>query len=243
MAGERRPVRGLVAAADVTLEVEAPRLRAAAGIAQRAEGNRELRAPAELAAQRLHLPGRIPVEVVAAAGTRLLERAVGCLLPLAGQLAVVLERVRVGGEDEPVLAVVISVEDHLEAVAVVEWRVAAALRDHDALRLAIVADDADVKRVGCVEDADLGLLGRRTAFLWRCLPEIGEYWRDGPGRVVEDVAVDRRRRLGAHRPGYRPFNGRGCRPRRRRDRRLQGSDGGQRQCGVREGRHAGGRAL
>ena len=71
LAGERRPERALVAPAHVALQVQAPLAAALAPVAQRGERDRELGAPAEVAAARLHDPRPVPVAVEAG------ERAAG----------------------------------------------------------------------------------------------------------------------------------------------------------------------
>ena len=78
LARQRRPVRLLVPVPDVALEVEAPRLRGARRVAQRAERDRELGGPAAVGDLRCHLPDAVPVQVEAAARAALLP-ALGAL--------------------------------------------------------------------------------------------------------------------------------------------------------------------
>ena len=160
-----------------------PHVWSAPRIAQRAERNGELGAPAVLVDLRAHVPRRVPVEVEAAA------RAPTAGWPpprppppwpslvtwpsysIAG---------RVGAEHEAVLPIAIGVEDHPEAVGVVEVGVAARVGDDDARGLAVVADDADVERVGREDDAHLGVLGGGLPFVGLLLPEAGDRRRAWP---------------------------------------------------------------
>ena len=111
----RRPVRRLVAAADVALEVDAPRLGGTGREPERPERNGELGAPPNLGDRRPHLPDAVPVLVEAAAGAARLASLAGpshaaAARPLVGELAVVfLSRGR-GSEDEAVLPVEEGVE-------------------------------------------------------------------------------------------------------------------------------------
>ena len=98
--------------------------------------------------------------------------------------------VRVGAEHEPVLLIVERVEDHAEAVAVVQRRVAPRLRRDDRRRRPVVADHADVQRVLGEPDAHLGALGRRLALVRGGLPEVAAGGHPCPRVVADHVAVD-----------------------------------------------------
>jgi hypothetical protein len=152
---KRRPVRRLVPAPDVSLKVDSPLLHVGRGIAKRAEGNRELRAPPALEHFRFNLPGPIPVDVEPSARTAGLSAAAGTAtastaapttaaasstaaaspsLSLADHLSVVLDSRRAGPEDKPVLAIAEGVEDDEEAIGVGERRVTAAFGADDEFR-------------------------------------------------------------------------------------------------------------
>ena len=182
------PERALVAPADVALEVDAPGLGASAGVAQGSERDGELRAPAEVAREGAHLPGAVPVAVEAVA------------LPVAADLAVVLDAGRVGAEDEAVLAVVVRVQHQLEAVGLVQGRVAAALRHDDAARLEVVADDTHVERVRAVAHTHLGALRGRLAFVGGGLLEAAQDGDPAPAGIVQHGPVEHG--LLGERPGH-----------------------------------------
>ena len=187
LARDGRPERALVAAADVPLEVHAPDLIGAAREAQRPERDRELRRPAGAVDGRAHFPRRVPVQVEAGARARHLRLArpeAAAALALIRDLTVVLDAGRVRAEDEPVEAVAVRVEDHPEAVGVVERRVAPRVRHDDRVGLAVVAHHPDVERVGGVDDPHLRPLRRRLPLVRLLLPEIG----DGRGRLPRGVA-------------------------------------------------------
>src|SRR5688500_19186053 len=100
-----------------------------------------------LARLRAHLPRRVPVDVesrAAAAGLPLAAALPAAALALIGDLTVVLDAGRIGAEHEAVLTIAIGVDDHLEAVGVVERRVAARVGDDDARRIAVVHHGAKV---------------------------------------------------------------------------------------------------
>ena len=174
-----------------------PHVCAVAGrIAQRAERNRELRGPAVLGDLRAHRPRRVPVDVEAragAAGLPLAEAKPAAALPFVGDLAVVLDAGRVGAEHEPVLPIAIRVEDHLEAVGVVQRRVAARIGDDDARRIGVVEHRADVERVRREHDPHFRSLRRRLPFVGLLLPEGRDRRRLRPRGIAEHIAVDGRR--------------------------------------------------
>ena len=121
LAGQRRPVDDLVAAADVPLDVHAPGLDLADGIAQGPERNGELGAPAGVRQRRAHLPYAVPVAVEPGAGaTRRGGAAPQATLPGVHHLPVVLLPRRAGAEDETALPVEEGVENDLDAVSIVE---------------------------------------------------------------------------------------------------------------------------
>ena len=128
-----------------------------------------------------------------AAGLPLADAQPAAALPFVGDLAVVLDAGRVGAEHEPVLAIAIGVDDHLEAVGVVHRRVAARVGDDDARRIAVVHHRADVERVGGEDDPHFGSLRRRLPFVGLLLPEGRDRRRLRPRGIAEHVAIDDRR--------------------------------------------------
>ena len=210
--GNRRPKRALVLAADVALEVDAPRLIGARGIPQRAERDRELGGPALIGGLRAHLPRRVPVDVESSAAAARLHLAAAlttAALAFVGDLGVVLDAGRIGAEHEPVLTIAIGVHDHLEAVGVVQRRIAARVRHDDAGRIAVVHDRTDIERVVGEDHADLGPLGHRLTLVGLLLGEPGDRSGLRPGRIAEDVTIERRRLWRARRGG--DIRGRGRR--------------------------------
>ena len=115
----------------------------AGGIAQRPERNRELGASSRVVGHRVRTV-QAPSQLRLKPPTRTRRTAAAppprpaAALPFVGHLAVVLDAGRVGAEDEAVLAVAVGVEDHPEAVGVVERRVAARVGHDDARRVAVV---------------------------------------------------------------------------------------------------------
>jgi len=105
-------------------------------------------------------------------------------------LAVVFDAGGVGAEHEAVAPVLERVEDDLEAVRFVQRRVAAAVRDDDAVRLAVVADDRDEEGVLREREADLRSLCARLAGEGPGLGRAGCRRDALPDRIVEDPAVE-----------------------------------------------------
>ena len=197
----RRPVRALVPAPDVALEVDAPRLAIARRKAQGAERDGELGGPANLGDAGPHVPCAVPVQIEAAAGSGLLPLSAAeaaAALPLVGHLAVVLDARRVGAEHEAAQPVAIGIEDDLKAVGVVERGVAPCIRDDDPVGRFVVADHADIQRVGREHDADFGLLRGGLPFVGLFLPEGRHRRRLLPRRIAEDLAIEDRGLLHAH---------------------------------------------
>ena len=195
-AGHRRPVVLFALAPDVALEVDPPGLRAVA-VAQRPQRDRELGGPAVVADRGSDGPGSVPVQVEPApgAGARPHLRppaASASAAPGVADLAVVLEARRGGAEDEPVLQVVVGVEDDLEGVRVAEPRVPAGVGGDDAVGVAVVEGGADVERVVVEEDADLGALRRRLPLEGVRLDEPGQRLRPLPDLVVQAPVYERR---------------------------------------------------
>ena len=247
LAGQRRPVRLLVPMPDVALKVEPPRLHGARRVAQGPERNRELGGPADVGDLRGDLPDAVPVQVESTPRAALLltpgplhqaAADAAAPLPLVGQLSVVLEPGRVRAEHEPVLLVLVGVEDEPEAVGLDQRRVAPRVRDDDRRGVPDEADHPEVDRVVGVHDPHLGALGRRLALVGGVLAEPRLGARGGPGRLAEHVPVDLRsardpvgprdreprrgrRRQGPHRPGRRRLRG--------------GGNGGQARRGQRDG--------
>ena len=195
LARNRRPIRALVLATDVALKVDAPGLVGGRWIAQRAERNRELRRPSLLGDLAAHGPRAVPVDVETRTGTgrlHLAEAKPAAALPFVGHLTVVLDAGRVGAEHEPVLAIAVGVEDHLEAVGVVHRRVPSRIRHDDAARVRVVEHHADVERVGGEDHADLGLLGRRLALIRLLLHEAGDWRGRLPRWITQHITIERR---------------------------------------------------
>ena len=208
LAGQRGPEGFLVSISDVPLEVQAPRLRLASRVAERAKRDRELGRPADLGDLGTDLPGAVPVHVEPATGAALLLAATtgpkptsaatahpAAAGPFIGDLPVVFHTGRVGAEDEPVLLVQVGVDDDLEAVGVRQGRVAAAVGHDDRLRILNVADHPEIQHVVGVDDLDLGALRRRPALVGLVLTEAGSGHRIHVGRIVEDITVDEGRLL------------------------------------------------
>ena len=194
---QRRPVRLLVAPADVALKVDAPGLLAAGREAQRAERDGELRRPAHVGDGGAHLPHAVPVLVEAAAGAADLTAGAepphaAAARPLVDELPVVLLAGRAGAEDKAVLPVEKGIQNELEAVAVGERRVAAAVGDDDRCRIAVVADDTEVDGVRGVDDPHLGPFGSRPALFRLRLHEPGGRRGVGPGGIVEHGPIEDR---------------------------------------------------
>src|SRR5439155_3031030 len=173
-----RPVGVLVLAPDAAPHVQPPRLAIAAGVAQGAERDAEFGVPAERIDGRAHRPVGVPVDVEAAHRTRdravlarLLETAT---LPLLGDLSVVLDTGRRRGEDEPVLAIEVRVEDQGNVVAVLERDVADFFAGHDRVRIAIEHPRANVDRFTIRDDQDLSTLGYRLSLVQLALNERRE---------------------------------------------------------------------
>ena len=195
LARQRRPVGCLVPPPDVALEVHPPRLALPRRVADGPQGNGELGGPSDTGDPGPDLPRPVPVEIepsrVAArefAPATHSEPAPAAAL--VDDLPVVLLTCRAGSEDESVLPVAERIEDHHEAVAVGERRVAPAVVDDDRRRVAVVADDTDIDGVAGVDDADLGLLGRRLALVGRGLAKAGCRSRCAPRGVAQHVAVE-----------------------------------------------------
>ena len=166
-------------ASDIALEIDAPGLRRANGKTQCTKRNRHLGAPAAVEDLSLHPPGAIPVSVEAA-------------FAIVGDLTVVLRPRGIGTEDEAGLAVAIGIEDDLEAVGLVEGCVAACVGNDNAIRLAVVANDADVERIVVESDEDLRLLGGRLTFVGGGLHEAGGRGEVAPSRIRQNLAVKHR---------------------------------------------------
>ena len=194
--GNGCPVGALVLAPDVALKVDAPGLIGRGGIPQRAERNGKLRLPPFLRDLRAHRPCAVPVDVEPGAGAARLHAAKAqpaTALAFVGDLAVVLDAGGVGAEHEPVLAIAVGVDDHLEAVGVVQRRITPRVGDDDAVWIRIEQLHADVQRVGREDHAHFRPLGCGLALVWLLLPEVGDRRRHLPCRIASDVAVDGRR--------------------------------------------------
>src|SRR5262245_5340260 len=100
-----------VLAADTAPHLDAPRLVAARGIAQRLEGDRHLDGPASLEAPGPNAPGRVPV-------------AVG--IPFVGEHLIREAAERVGVEHERIASIVKRIERYAERVVVAQLLVVAA---------------------------------------------------------------------------------------------------------------------
>ena len=180
---ERGPERDLVVTADDALEVDAPALHVGVAVAQRRERNGHLGAPPGLGDLRPHVPDRVPVLVESgrgAEGPRSLEVDLGVVLDPGG----------VRAEHEAGLPVEEGVEHQPEAVGVVESSVPPGVGHDDRFRLAVVADDADVKRRVRVAQEHLGALGRGRAGRGLDLDEAGQRIDDLPSVVRLDDAVE-----------------------------------------------------
>ena len=160
----RRPEVLLVLPPDVAGQVEPP-LAAAAGVAERLEGNPELGGPAGRVHRRRHVPGPVPVEVrragLAAGSGAGAGGAAESPFPFLGDLAVVLDPRRRRAEDEGVLPVVVGVEHDEERVLLGEIGVAPDLAPDDPGGVGVVEPHPDVEGVLVEEDPHLGALGGR----------------------------------------------------------------------------------
>ena len=200
LARHRRPEGLFVTHPDIALEVHPPGLDFSRGIAQRAERNGDLRAPADVGHAGRNLPNAVPVDVEAAAGATLLPavaRTPGAAatepatsLPLVRHLAVVFDAGRIGSENEPIQSVVVRIQDDLEAVGFGEVGVASAVGDDDRRRIFREADDAEVERVLGVDDAHLRPFGGGLPFKRPALHKAGREGRIRVRPVAQHVAID-----------------------------------------------------
>ena len=160
----------------------------ASGIAQGGEWNSELGPPAESRDLGVHVPHAIPVLVEPTGGK-------GPAFSLPGHLPVELDTHRVGAEDEPGELVSVGVEDDLKAVGLIQRRIAPAVGHDDLVGILVVADHPEVERGAGVGDENLGALRDRLTRVRGLLNEARGRRNSGPGRVVQDIAVESRRSL------------------------------------------------
>ena len=181
--GHQRQVGKLVLPFHQAPQVDAPRLRAAAAIAQRLERDRHFHRPAVLEARRLHVPDAVPRLVLLVVGDRhVAQRAE-----------------RVGLEDVAVAAIVEGVDREREVLVAEDVAVVAAQLVGDlALGMAVPVARADVEVDLVEQDPRLGLLGRRLPFVGLLLDEVADRI-DGAVDLFIETAVDPQRRLHAER--------------------------------------------
>ena len=174
------------------MEVEAPGLRLLRVVAQVSERDLELRHPADVVDVSSHFPTCIPVEVESSPRPRLgTTTSPPAALALVGYLTVVLQPGGVGPEDETILPIVIGIQNNEESVHVIEVGVAPGIGNDDAVRIAVVADDAKINGAFGVEDSNFRLLRCRLALVWLGLNEVGDDIRLQPN-VFVDPTVDHR---------------------------------------------------
>ena len=183
-ARDRRPVAVFVQAAQFPLEVDAPHLRIGVPEFEGAKRNPDLGGPAGFGDPRLHVPDAVPVGVV--------------IPSLVGHLRIPLCARGIGGELVRVAAVVKGIQDDAEAVTAAGVVVLLQVTDDDFRRLHVVREHTEVERVVCVEDSNVGVVGRVGAFAGIILDETVRDRRFPPRRLVER-AVERNRATRAHR--------------------------------------------
>ena len=182
----------LVFARDSAGDVDSPYGVVALGVAQLIERDGEFGGPTGFVARGAALPDGVPGLVVATA--------------LVGEQNIPHGAQRVGAEEETAASIVVSVEDDLDAVVLLELVVAAHPVGDDSLGLGVETAEAEIEESVVVEDPHFGPLTGGSAFDRFPLEErfTGESLL--PGRIVE-VPVDfwglgsaarlnRRRRLG-----------------------------------------------
>ncbi len=191
--GDRREERLFVLAADVPHHVEPPGAVGARLVAERPQRDGELGLPAPLGSLGADGPVAVPVRVEAGDAAPLRSalaraRVVAAGDALPGDLAVVLDPLRIRPEQESVLVVVEGVKDHLDRIRLVQVPVAPALGDKHRLRIAVERDDADVEGRVREQQPDLGPLRRRGAVVRLLLGEAGKR-KSGDPLLVGDQAV------------------------------------------------------
>ena len=86
------------------------------------------------------------------------------------------------------------VEENSEVIALADVAVAHLLARDDAVVIGVVQPRADIQRLTIGDDADLGALGDRLAFVQLTLNEPGDGRDIAPGRIVEAAVYNWRRR-------------------------------------------------
>ena len=135
-----------------------PQVCSVGGELERAERNPDLRVPAVSVTCVRDVPDAVPVRVV--------------LAPFVRHLRIPLRARRIGRELVAVALVVEGVEDDAEAVAAVGVEVLLQVVDDDAAGIVVAGEHAEIERVVVVEDAHLGVEGRRLAFARVVLDEV-----------------------------------------------------------------------
>src|SRR6185436_17870814 len=141
-------------------------------------------------------PGPVPVDVEPAQRPGRRRRLAGELdsttFALVYDLRVVLDRRRRGREHEPVLTVVIGIEENAEVVALGDVAVADLGAGNDGAGFIVVEPGAHVHRFTVGDDANFGALGDRLAFVQLALDESGDRSGFAPDRIGQ-ASVDLRR--------------------------------------------------
>src|SRR6185436_15173740 len=155
-------------------------------------------------------PGPVPVDVEPAQRPGRRRRLAGELdsatFALVYDLRVVLDRRRGGREHEPVLTVVIGIEENAEVVALGDVAVADLRARNDGAGFIVVEPGAHVHRLTIGDDANFGALGDRLPFVQLALDEPGHRTRVQP-RGVGQATVDDRRFGDRTRGGCRRLRG------------------------------------
>ena len=95
----------------------------------------------------------------------------------------------VRAEYESVLFVVKAIENDLETVRVLERRIPAAVCNNNSCRIIVETNYADIERLVCESNIDLGSLGRRATFIGPNLPEARSWQDTTPGNVASNLPV------------------------------------------------------
>ena len=169
-------------------------------VAQGAERDGELGRPARIVHVRLHFPRAVPIDVHArpgagrtpAASTGPSGRPASNRLTLVAHLRVVLNADRVRSEDEPVLLVVIGVENHLKRILARQRGIAPRVGRDKLRHVCVETCDADIEHGRRVQQAHLGLFRRGLAFRRLDLDEVVDGRRLLPRLLVEH-SIDRGR--------------------------------------------------
>ena len=166
----------------VIKKIDTPTLRALFSVTQRLEGNRKLRAPAELTNMRGNLPGSIPVSVK--------TRGAKATATTLGDLAVVLTTRWRGAKYEAILLILKTVNDHLKAIEVTEVGITSAVSHDQTARILIKANNRDIEGVVGIAHTHLGFCGGGRAFIRLNLLKVRCWHQALPNRLRQHNAIE-----------------------------------------------------